>query len=130
MAWRALGEETVVVDLRSNRMYGLNETGGRIWEALEESAEPESFAAILGLNGGDLERALMSIEDFLAELCAVALVEPTEPNKSVIPLAPRSEDGNVTFVPPVILFSEEIRNFGQSANMICFQDPNCNQGCG
>jgi len=131
VAWRALGEETVVVDLRSNWMYGLNETGGRVWEALEESVEPETLAASLGLSGSELERALMAIEDFLAELCSADLVEAIGTSQPTSRESARVGEASVTFVPPAILFSEEIRNFGQSFSEKCFGDSGCDQGsCG
>lgn len=131
VAWRTLGNETVVVDLSANRMYGLNESGGRVWEALGEEADPESLVGRLGLTGEDIERNLLPIRDFLTELSAAGLVE-AESDTAVedgMDSAPRREEGRDPAAPKIV-FSEEIRNFGQSTNMICFQDPKCDQGCG
>jgi len=131
VAWRALGEETVVVDLRSNRMYGLNETGGLVWEALEENDEPVALAASLGLSGRELEQAQMLIERFLAELHSADLVEPIATSESTSRHSAPVERVDGPFVPPALVFSEEIRNFGQSTSQICFGDPSCDQGsCG
>ena len=131
LAWRALGEETLVVDLRANRMFGLNETGGLVWQALEESGEPAYLAASLGLSGGEIERALMLIEAFLAELHSADLVEATATSEPPSRHSVQIQVVDGTFVPPAIVFREEIRNFGQSTSQICFGDPSCDQGsCG
>ena len=120
----------MVVDLRSNLMYGLNAAGGCIWDALGEGTEPRSLALGLGLGGSALERALAPIEEFLAELRSAGLIESCVVRDSRECTTSRQQQIALELGPPAIIFRDEIRNFGQSANMICFQDPQCDQGCG
>ena len=68
LAWRKLGEETIVINLRKRMMYGLNAEAGKLWEALDpgldleagDAAKNESIAAFIsdlvveGLASGDL----------------------------------------------------------------------------
>lgn len=66
VAWRKVGEETVLLDLHRNRIFGLNAPGGAVWSALDESGD--ALAAMHGA-AGETARA------FLAELAAAGLVE-------------------------------------------------------
>jgi hypothetical protein len=34
VVWRRVGEEVVVVNLKTNRIYSLNRTGARLWELI------------------------------------------------------------------------------------------------
>jgi coenzyme PQQ synthesis protein D (PqqD) len=34
VVWRRVGEEAVLVDLKTNRIYSLNDTGARLWELI------------------------------------------------------------------------------------------------
>jgi hypothetical protein len=34
VVWRRVGEEAVLVDLKTNRIYSLNHTGARLWELI------------------------------------------------------------------------------------------------
>jgi hypothetical protein len=34
VVWRRVGEEVVLVDLKTNRIYSLNDTGARLWELI------------------------------------------------------------------------------------------------
>ncbi len=38
---RRVGAETVLVHLETNRIYGLNETAGRLWELTQAGVAPE-----------------------------------------------------------------------------------------
>ena len=38
VAWRRIGEETVIVNLGRRRMLAVNEAGGTVWEALARGA--------------------------------------------------------------------------------------------
>jgi Coenzyme PQQ synthesis protein D (PqqD) len=55
---RRLGDRTVVVNLRTNRIYELNRTASRLWELLESGTDRESA-----------ERAL--VEEFRADEATV-----------------------------------------------------------
>jgi hypothetical protein len=47
IAWRRVGEEVVVVNLRTNRIYSLNHTGARLWELLSAGHDREAAEAAL-----------------------------------------------------------------------------------
>jgi hypothetical protein len=39
VVWRQVGDEVVLVNLKTNRIYALNVTGARLWELLESGAD-------------------------------------------------------------------------------------------
>lgn len=44
---RQVGDESVLVDLSTNRIFSLNPTGSRLWELLQDGLEPaEAFAKL------------------------------------------------------------------------------------
>jgi len=44
IAWRRIGDETLVVDLKSGSGYRLDETGGKIWKMLARGYRPAAIA--------------------------------------------------------------------------------------
>ena len=65
VAWRRIDRETVVIHLTRHRMFGLNETGGRLWEAL---AEPVGLEELTGAADPD-----PAVTAFLADLATEGL---------------------------------------------------------
>ncbi|MFZ0659255.1 MAG: PqqD family peptide modification chaperone [Candidatus Binataceae bacterium] len=47
IAWRRIGDETLVIDLRSGSSYRLDETGGKIWKMLAKGNGPAAIARAL-----------------------------------------------------------------------------------
>lgn len=126
-AWRSLGEETVVLDLRSKHFYGLNAMGGFLWHHLQGALDEVDLAG--RLEEADHGLSLEAIHDFLEELRGLDLVEPAgeknpddedKPVTPPLPLGPEAE-------PPRILWSEEIRAIGQSCAFVSGQSALCNQ---
>ncbi len=70
-----LGEELVLIHLRTNRMYELNLTAARIWELLDEARDlPQIRECLLeefDLDGADLES---DVADLLSQLDAEKLI--------------------------------------------------------
>jgi hypothetical protein len=46
-AWRRLGDEVVIVHLKTNQIYRLNRTAARFWELLAEGRDREAAERVL-----------------------------------------------------------------------------------
>lgn len=99
VSWRRLGDETVVLDLRRRRVFGLNAAGSDVWHALHGNADPETLRE---LAGGERE----TLEAFLAELAENGLVTGNAPDPSS---RPRPHPGPA----PRICWQEPLREFAQ-----------------
>ncbi len=104
VAWRRIGDETVIVNLGRRRMLAVNEAGGAVWEALARGGAVTPGEAA----------------PFLADLEAEGVVEP---------LAVEGEGAAVT-VPgtPAVLWREELHHFGGCSfvpdeSTVCDQNP-------
>lgn len=132
VAWRRVGDETVLIHLRKKRMYVLNPSGGFFWQTLDGSRDSEQILTELdlGLESPLPDGASKQLDAFLRTLADAELLEDdassipgheeTEPDALAFP--------GKAFVPPALIWQEEIRNFGQSCG---FQqggpDPLCTQ---
>lgn len=58
---RDLGDEFVLVNLRTNRIFALNPTGARFWQLLVEGNSREEIEATL-LREYDLSKAALAVE--------------------------------------------------------------------
>lgn len=118
VAWRAIGGETVLVDLRTNTMVGLNHAAGVLWRALAHPIAAKDLAAATGI-----EHA--TVTAFLADLQGRGLVAPATgaiPAAGVLgPAAP--EQGSP---PPAVLWTEDLRTFAACAQAPG-QSPLCDQ---
>jgi hypothetical protein len=119
VAWRKVGEETVLVDLRTNRIFGLNEAGGALWACLDESGVAWSSL--------ESEHSQMA-QAFLAQLAAEGLVDEVTlpqvpaPAEEVPPVVPSS--------PPAIAWQESLETFAAAgcslqpgSSLACDQNP-------
>lgn len=115
LAQRRVGDETVVVDLRHSRVFGLNPAGGELLEAMRggrELAEVEAWAAAGGDGGG--------VATFLGELYGAGLVAPVEAAGATEPLAARG------FAEPRLLWREEVaRVTHQTSPPQAITNPQC-----
>jgi hypothetical protein len=68
---RRMDEQTVLVNLRTNRIFELNRTGARFWELLgDESSESQIVEQLLGefdVPQAELEREVAGLIDSLLE---------------------------------------------------------------
>ena len=75
VVFRVLGDAAVIVDLSSNQIYELNETGTIIWQLLTDGHSPDETAAALSqrydITAAD---AAAEVEALLDRLRAVGLV--------------------------------------------------------
>lgn len=102
VAWRRIGRETVVLDLKSKRVYALNEVGGEVWDAMV--TEGCLVAATTGETAA-----------FLAELAAHGVVEPAPAAGGVVEVGGARPGGE----PPRVIWRDDVRSFGVS----CLQTP-------
>ena len=72
---RRLGDEVVLVHLKSNRIFSLNPTGARFWELLSDGkSRYEIEAALLGEYDGSREEVSAEIDSLVRLLQAEGLV--------------------------------------------------------
>lgn len=102
VAWREIGGEVFVIDLRAQQIFGLNESGGEAWRALEAGEDP-----------------VEGVGEFCRRLTELGLVEGEAPAE---PEAIAQKEG---WVPPEVVWQEPLRSFGFS----CAFQPGQSQEC-
>ena len=117
VAWRRVGDETVLIHLKTKKIYVLNPSGGFFWHSLDGAQESRQFLDGLGLEEPLPGDAVQQLDGFLDQLKDTDLVESTDGSSN------GSQDGHEyplpSFVPPEMVWEEQLRNFGQS----CARDP-------
>ena len=114
VAWRRIVRGTVVVHLTRHRMYSLNESGGRIWEALATPLEEDRLAQLLGDP---------AVTAFLADLAAEGLVESDGP----LPASTAPPSAADVPTPPRIEWREEVHRFAGKCAFNPAGSVTCNQ---
>ncbi len=111
VAWRRIGSETIVLDLKGKRAFGLNEPAGALWHALAELADGVGATAPNDPDAGA----------FLAQLVSFGLAEAVSDGvrSATVPL-PGPGEG-----PPRITWSGDIPSFGQSCARVPGQSGIC-----
>jgi hypothetical protein len=75
VVWRRLENDVVLVHLKTNRIYSLNGSGGRLWELLSEGADRETAERRLleefEVGEDDVRR---DVDRLLVELCDEGLL--------------------------------------------------------
>jgi len=75
IAWRRIGDESVVLDLKSSDYYSLNETAALLWEALGEGLTPEKAVERLCEEfDAEPDAVRKDVEAALAELLSERLI--------------------------------------------------------
>lgn len=75
-AWRSLGDQIVVLDLRGSVYFELNPTAARLWPALVDGTDESALVRILA-DAGPADAAA-DVRAFLAELRAAGLLHEDE----------------------------------------------------
>jgi len=105
VAWRRIGEETVILNLGRRRMLAVNEAGGAVWEALVGGSPVSPGEAA----------------PFLADLEAEGVVERLAAD----------EGGAAVAVPPgrapTVVWREELHHFGVDCSFLAGTSDLCNQ---
>jgi hypothetical protein len=69
VAWRRVGDDAVLVHLKTNRIYSLNRTGARFWELLSEGyGRDAAQATLLGEFDVAEDELRKEVDDLLAAL--------------------------------------------------------------
>lgn len=126
LAWRTIGDETFVVDLRAKWMYGLNRSGGEVWQQIVDCEDPWSFSLRL-VTDNSRERCAtqweQSVTTFILELRDLGLVHEST---NILSHDDDEPPANVNFEAPAIIWKEELRAFAGSC---LFDNPfNCPNG--
>ena len=76
---RKLGDRSVVVNLRTNRIYELNRTASRVWDLLEAGSARTELEAVL-LEEFDVQQSVLSqeVDRMLGQLSAEGLIDERE----------------------------------------------------
>jgi hypothetical protein len=116
VAWRTIDGEAVVVDLRSDRMYGLNRSATAVWKALESGSSIDEMVHCLTPDATPHSptppEVLDALRAFLAELVQLGLA-----NGSTAPQGDPTEAARASrlpYVPPRIVWQQEVQSFGSS----------------
>jgi hypothetical protein len=70
-----VGDELVLVNLRTNRMFAANETAARIWQVVTAGGDLESLQLELSRNEDSPENVSRDITELLAALESEGLIE-------------------------------------------------------
>jgi hypothetical protein len=80
--FREVGDESVILDLRSERYLGLNDVGTRMWHALMGSGSIQTAYEVLLANydvePAELERDLRELVDQLVEMSLITIGPESE----------------------------------------------------
>jgi hypothetical protein len=69
LSWRQVGDEIIVLDLRSNAYLSINQSGTALWDMLIEGSTPTTMTArLVSAYGVDEECARKDVEEFVAML--------------------------------------------------------------
>jgi len=80
---RRLGDEVVLIHLRTNQIYELNRTAARIWELISAGATcPQIEQRLEEEFDVPADRLPITVDSFLAELADSGLVDAEEENDS------------------------------------------------
>jgi hypothetical protein len=75
VAWRAAGDEIVILDLATSVYYGLDPSGALLWHHLLRSATADDLVrALRAESPADPQRVAPDVDAFLAELLRYRLI--------------------------------------------------------
>ena len=77
---RKVGEESVLLDLKTERYLGLDEVSARFWDLLTSGGSIQSaYNTLLAEFEVDPDRLRQDLDDFIRELVQFGLVEQSKP---------------------------------------------------
>jgi hypothetical protein len=124
VAWRRVGDETVLIHLRDKKIYVLNPSGGYFWHHLEGAGGADEILDRLSLAQTLPENAKNNLEAFLEALSSADLLQLESGPEGSDP-RPVPDYPFPGFVPPQVVWQEELRNFGVSCVFISGQSAAC-----
>ena len=76
---RKVGEESVLLDLKTERYLGLDDVSARFWDLLTSGGSMQSaYDTLLEEFEVDPERLRTDLDDFVQELVQLGLVQPVQ----------------------------------------------------
>jgi hypothetical protein len=125
IAWRRVGDETVLIHLKTKKIYVLNPSGGFFWHSLDGERASREFLDGLSLEEPLPGDAAKQLDVFFDQLESADLVETTHPSSDALPKGPKGNGYPLPgFVPPEMVWQEQLRNFGLScANLPAESNP-------
>lgn len=76
LSWRQVGDEVIVLDLRSNAYLSINQSGTALWEMLVDGSTPATMAErLVSEFSVDEDRARADVDAFLAMLAERDLLQ-------------------------------------------------------
>ncbi len=82
VAWRAFPTEIVLLNLKTGQYHGLNPSGGRMFEVLNECGDPVRSAEFLAKElGQPLETVTEDLRRFCVDLIDRGLLEASAPGR-------------------------------------------------
>ncbi|MBZ0112428.1 MAG: PqqD family protein [Thermoanaerobaculia bacterium] len=112
IAWRPMGEETVLVDLRTKAFYGLDSLAGHLWHLLDGRSSSVDLAARVEKVAGDQKGRAEAIEDLLNKLEEREIVVTSAPTGPV-PVVPVPELPVEACFPPKLVWEEALKAVAQ-----------------
>jgi hypothetical protein len=128
IAWRRIGSETFVVDLRAKVMYGLNATGGALWQAIVDGEDLDVAIRRLAMaDGAQLpEKAVAAaVATFTAELVELGLAQIDVRTERAAAQPIEEIEG---FEAPQIMWCEEMVAYAQQNSCLFDNHLNCPAG--
>ena len=75
---RQVGEESVLLDLKTEQYLGLDDVSSRTWQILTSGGSIQSaYETLVAEYDVDPEQLRQDLEDFVQELIRLGLVQPT-----------------------------------------------------
>lgn len=79
IAWRRIGDESVVLDLKSSAYYSLNETAALLWETLGEGLTPlQAVERLCSEFDEEPDAVRRDVEAVVAELLSERLIQRSD----------------------------------------------------
>ena len=127
VAWRRVGDETVLIHLATKRICVLNPSGGFFWHSLDGARESREFLDGLSLEEPLPGDAAKQLDVFFDQLESADLVDAAHASSETSSKGSKGGNGYPlpSFVPPEMVWQEQLRNFGQSCANIGGQSDPC-----
>lgn len=127
VAWRRMGDQTVLIHLKTKKIYVLNPSGGFFWHSLDGARESREFLDGLSLEEPLPGNATKELDVFFDQLESADLVDAAHASSDTTSKGSKGGNGYPlpSFVPPEMVWEEQLRNFGQSCANIGGQSDPC-----
>ena len=121
-AWRTVGDETIVLDLETKRMYGLNESAAFLWQTISTMEDFDSMLqAMTRAESPSFGAEILAA--FCDELVELGLMEEGRSEQPVSVVI----DPPADLEPPRILWQETLERVAASCAFLPGQNSLCNQ---